>query len=100
MRFFTSDFFVKHPPLGHCFTPLSVYANNFEFTEIFKLKVDSAVSMTLLSQKNFLRQPTFFNLLPQRRRVAKFTLAWILFDCLFKNSKVDSAVSLLTQRCQ
>jgi hypothetical protein len=38
--------------------------------------------------------------------VGKFTLAWILLDCLFKemrafkNSKIDSAVSLLTQRCQ
>jgi hypothetical protein len=42
-------FFVKHLPLGHCFTPLSVFANNFEFTEIFELKVDSAVSMTPLS---------------------------------------------------
>ncbi len=77
-------FFVKHLSLGHCFTPLSVFANNFELTEIFKLKVDSAVSLTPLSQKNFLRQPPFFKLLPQRRRVVKVTLAWILFDCLFK----------------
>ncbi len=52
-------FFVKHLPLGHCFTPLNVFANNFEFTEIFKLKVDSAVSLTPRSQKNFLRQPPF-----------------------------------------
>jgi hypothetical protein len=59
-------FFVKHLPLGHCFTPLSVFANNFEFTQIFELKVDSAVSMTPLSQKNVLRQPPFFKLLPQR----------------------------------
>ncbi len=101
-------FFVKYIPLGHCFTLLSVFANNFEFTEIFEFKVDSAVSMTPLSQKNFLIQPPFFKVLPQRRRVVKFTLAWIFLDCLFKkmrafkNSKIDSAVSLslLTQRCQ
>jgi hypothetical protein len=99
MRFFTSGFFVKHLSLGHSFKPLSVFANNFEFTKLFELKVDSAVSLTLLIQKNFLRQPPFFKLLPQRRRVVKFTLAWILFDCLFKemrafkNSKIYSAVS-------
>jgi hypothetical protein len=80
-------FFVKHLPLGHCFTPLSAFANNFEFTEIFKLKVDSAVSLTPLSQKNFLRQPPFFKLLPQRSRVGKFTLAWILLDCILKENE-------------
>jgi hypothetical protein len=80
-------FFVKHLPLGHCFTPLSVFANHFEFTEIFKLKVDSAVSLTPLSQKNFLRQPPVFKHLPQRRRVGKCTLAWILLDCLFKENE-------------
>jgi hypothetical protein len=39
--------------------------------------------------------------------IVKFTLAWIGFDLIvslnemraFKNSKTDSAVSLLTQRC-
>ncbi len=81
MRFSTSCFFVKHLPLGHCFTPSSAFANNFEFTEIFELKVDSAVC-----QKNFLTQPPFFKLLPQRLRVGKFTLAWILLDCLFKEN--------------
>jgi hypothetical protein len=80
-------FFVKHLPLGHCFTPLSVFANNFEFKEIFKLKVDSAVSLTPLSQENFVRQPPFFKLFPQRRRVLKVTLAWSLFDCLFKENE-------------
>jgi hypothetical protein len=87
MRFLTSGFFVKHLPLGHCFSPLSVFANHFEFTEIFELKVNSPVSMTPLSQKNLLKQPTFFKLLPQRRRVVKFTIAWILFDCLFKENE-------------
>jgi hypothetical protein len=42
MRFLTFDFFVKHLPLGHCLAPLSVFANNFDFTEIFEFKVDSA----------------------------------------------------------
>jgi hypothetical protein len=62
--------------------------------------------MTPLSQKSFFRQPQFFKLLPQRPRVVKITLAWIWFDCLIKgneslkNSKIDSAVSLLTQWCQ
>ncbi len=68
-------FFVKHIPLGHCLTPLSVFENNFEFTEIFEFKVDSAVSMTPLSQNILLRQPPFFKLLTQRHRVVKFTLA-------------------------
>ncbi len=30
---------------------------------------------------------TFFKLLPQRRRVVKLTLAYILFDCLFKENE-------------
>jgi hypothetical protein len=87
MRFLTSGFFVKHLLLGHCLTPLSVFANNFEFTEILKFKVDSVVSMTPLSQNILLRQPPFFKLLTQRRRVVKFTLTWILFDCLFKENE-------------
>ncbi len=57
--FLPLGFFVKHLPLGHCFTPLNVFANNIEFTEIFELKVDSVVSLTPLSQKNILTQPPF-----------------------------------------
>jgi hypothetical protein len=41
------------------FSPFSVFANNFEFTEIFEYKVDSAVSMTPLSQNILLRQSHF-----------------------------------------
>ncbi len=57
--FLPLDFFVKPLPIGHCFTPLSVFSNNIEFTEIFELKVDSAVSMTPLSQKISLDNPHF-----------------------------------------
>jgi hypothetical protein len=33
-------FFIKHLSLGHCFSPLIVFAYNFKFAEIFKFKVD------------------------------------------------------------
>jgi hypothetical protein len=62
--------------------------------------------MTPLSQEISFRQPQDFKLLPQRHWVVKFTLDWTWFDCLFKgndpfkNSKIDSVVSLLTQQCQ
>ncbi len=56
-------------PLFHT---LKCFRKYFEFKEIFKLEVNSAVSLTPLSQKNLLRQPPFFKLLPQRRRVGKF----------------------------
>jgi hypothetical protein len=87
MRFLTSCFFHQTSSPRPLFHTLNCFRNNFEFTEIFELKVDSAVSLTTLSQKNFLRQPPFFKLLPQRRRVGKFTLAWILLDCLFKENE-------------
>ncbi len=99
-------FFVKHLPLGHCFTPSSAFANNFEFTEIFELKVDSAVSLTPLSQKNFLRQPTFSSFCLKEVGLESSPLSgfyWIVSlkkMRTFKNSKINSAVSLLTQRCQ
>jgi hypothetical protein len=70
MRFFTSGFFSKTSSSGPLF-------HDFEFTEIFNFKADSAVSMTSLSQKGFPRQPPFVKLLPQRCWVVKFTLAWI-----------------------
>ncbi len=104
--FLPLGFFVKHFPLGHCFTPLNVFANNIEFTEIFELKVDSAVPLTPLSQKNLLTQSPFFKLFLKdgghwRSPLLGFHLTVSLKKMrALKNSKIDSAVFLLTQRCQ
>jgi hypothetical protein len=57
--FFTISFFIEHFPLGHWFLTFSVFAQNFEFAEISKCKVNSAVSMTPLKQKIFFAQLQF-----------------------------------------
>jgi hypothetical protein len=48
-RFSIFVFFIKHLPLGYCFTPQSVSAYNFKFAEMFEFEVGPAVSMTPLS---------------------------------------------------
>ncbi len=60
-RYFQPPFFFHQTSApGPPFHTPKGFANNFEITEIFKFEVDSAVSVTLLSQKSFLRQPLFF----------------------------------------
>jgi hypothetical protein len=54
-------FFIEYLPLGHCFTPYSVSAHNFEFAE---LEVDFAVSHCTAESKKILWQTQFFMLTP------------------------------------
>ncbi len=84
-------------PLGHSFTPWSVFAHNFEFAAIFEFEVDSAVSVTPPSQNFSLRQPYFFLLGPPLAVYLPIVgLGLIMF------SKSDSLLKFvkLTQSCQ